>query len=142
MEIKDELSLVLNSIRIALKAHKNQFRKDGKTPYIDHVFAVAYSVEPMTPETISVALLHDVIESSTLTTSDLFAEGIPMEIVKTVRLLSRMDVSETYLDYIRKINENEIARAVKLADINNNINDDPSESQRMRYMKALEILRK
>lgn len=134
------LGLVIKSIHIASKAHKDQYRKDGKTPYIEHLFAVAYSVEPNTTETIATALLHDVIEQTGTTVEDMREQGIPEKVIHAVELLTRSDLDITYLDYIRDIKENPLARVVKIADINHNLSCDPSPTAKIRYRKALEIL--
>lgn len=57
----------------AVKAHKGQKRKDGKTPYIEHPVEVAEIVGTITtdPRVISAALLHDVVEDTPVKIHDL-----------------------------------------------------------------------
>lgn len=57
----------------AVKAHKGQMRKDGKTPYIAHPVEVAEIVGTITedPRVVAAALLHDVIEDTPVKMQDL-----------------------------------------------------------------------
>lgn len=57
----------------AVRAHKGQIRKDGKTPYIMHPVEVAEITGGMTkdPRVISAALLHDVVEDTPVKIHDL-----------------------------------------------------------------------
>lgn len=57
----------------AVKAHKGQFRKDGKTPYITHPVEVAEIVCTMTdvPSVVEAALLHDTVEDTSVRINDI-----------------------------------------------------------------------
>ena len=107
--------LTRKAMRIAYEAHHGQFDETG-VPYVFHPFHVA---EQMTDEiTTSVALLHDVVEDTDVTFEDLEGE-FPKEVVDAVRLLTHgRDVD--YLDYVRAVRENPVARAVKRADMDHN----------------------
>jgi (p)ppGpp synthase/HD superfamily hydrolase len=70
---------------------------------------------------MSVALLHDVIEDSEITAAQLLAEGIPSEVVTAVLCLTKQS-GETYQDFVLRAKQNPLARKVKLADIEDNIN--------------------
>lgn len=52
------------AIRWAARLHKNQLRKDGKTPYVSHCYSVACILSNYTNEQnlIVAGLLHDVLE--------------------------------------------------------------------------------
>jgi guanosine-3',5'-bis(diphosphate) 3'-pyrophosphohydrolase len=56
-------------------AHRHQVRKDGRTPYVAHVFRVAMTVSQVfghgDETTAAVALLHDTIEDTTTDYEDL-----------------------------------------------------------------------
>ncbi len=125
----------------AERAHQWQFRQDGKTPYIEHPKRVAAMVAHKGPEYEVVACLHDVIEDTDWTSQRLFDEGWSKEIVKTIELLTKGDQT-SYIEYINDIKSNELARVVKLADIFDNLADDPTEAQRKKYVKAITILTK
>jgi (p)ppGpp synthase/HD superfamily hydrolase len=68
---------------------------------------------------VCVALLHDVIEDTDVSADDLRQAGMGEEVVTAVELLTR-DRSEPRADYIARIKENPLARAVKLADLRHN----------------------
>ena len=100
---------------IAYAAHAGQTDKAGM-PYIFHPYHVA---EQMHEETeVCVALLHDVAEDTQISLSELEKE-FPARIVASLKLLKH-EAGEDYLDYIRKIKADPIARAVKIADLMHN----------------------
>lgn len=59
----------------AARAHRHQLRKDGKTPYIAHVYRVAMTVRHVFAcddiAAITAALLHDTIEDTTTDFDDI-----------------------------------------------------------------------
>ncbi len=57
----------------AVRAHKGQFRKDKKTPYIQHPVEVAEIVCTMTnvPSVVEAALLHDTVEDTPVRINDI-----------------------------------------------------------------------
>lgn len=104
------------AIRIAYAAHQGQV-DDCNIPYILHPFHLA---EQMKDEaTTCVALLHDVVEDTDITFEDLSENGFDETIISALKYLTH-DKSVPYADYIKKIKENPIARAVKLADLKHN----------------------
>lgn len=143
-------NLIKLSLQIAKKAHKGQFRDDGKTPYITHPIAVANEFKP--PKwhyydqwskqlMISSALLHDIFEDSSVTEDDLLKEGIDPYVVDTVRILTRKE-SESYLDFILRIKTKRDAVSIKIKDIEHNLStlDPQKRAQRDKYLLALYIL--
>ncbi len=136
-------ALTIKAMRIAYEAHKEQYDKGG-VPYIFHPYHIA---EQLTEEyDICVALLHDVVEDTEVTLSDLEAEGFPKLIIEAVDLLTKIK-GEDYMEYIRRVKTNPIAKRVKLLDLIHN--SDPSrilndkEKSRIlleRYAKAKTIL--
>lgn len=130
---------------IAYAAHAGQTDKAGM-PYIFHPYHVA---EQMHDETeICVALLHDVVEDTLVTLSDLEKE-FPADVVAALKLLTRKE-DEEYLDYIHKIKADPIARAVKIADLKHNsdltripqgtLAYKEAENRCKKYAQALEVL--
>jgi hypothetical protein len=101
---------------IAYKAHEGQTDKAG-APYIGHPAHVASQVEG--DATKAVAWLHDVVEDTPLTFDDLRAAGIGDDVIAALRLLTH-DKRVPYLDYVANLKNNELARAVKLADLAHN----------------------
>ena len=131
------------ALEIAQKAHEGQVDKAGR-PYIEHPIHVAESME--TEEEVCAALLHDVIEDTSLTLSDLEKEGFPDEVIKALELLTHDD-DVPYLDYVRAIAHNPIAKKVKLADLchNSDLTRLPTitkhdERRLEKYKQAIEIL--
>lgn len=113
--------LTIRAMQVAYAAHHGQADKLG-VPYIFHPFHLA---EQMSDEaTTCVALLHDVVEDTSMTVAEL-ARLFPPEIVEAVRLLTH-DKTVDYFDYVRKIATNAIATAVKLADLAHNA--DPARA--------------
>ncbi|MBQ9992548.1 MAG: GTP pyrophosphokinase [Firmicutes bacterium] len=138
-------ALTKKAMRIAFDAHKEQVDKTG-LPYIFHPFHLA---EQMTDEvTTCVALLHDVVEDTDITFEQLAAEGFTEEMLSALRLLTH-DHSVPYIDYVREIKENPIAKAVKLADLRHNsdlsrmdIIDEKAIDRTEKYKQAIELLQK
>ena len=108
--------LTNRAMRIAYAAHDGQTDKCG-TPYVFHPFHLA---EQMSDEhAVCVALLHDVVED-TDTTLDELARAFPPEVIDALRLLTH-EAGVPYLDYVRAIAVNPLARAVKRADLAHNL---------------------
>ena len=124
--------------QIARKAHKDQHRRDGVTPYVTHPERVAKRIEG--DEGLeAVAWLHDVLEDTSETEASLLTAGIPQHIVDAVRCLTKEDGVE-YEDYLAGINQNALARAVKIQDMLDNLSDGPTEKQIKKYCRGLLIL--
>ena len=110
--------LYLKALSFARKCHEGQKDKGGND-YIGHPIRVADRCSSSTA--MIVALLHDVMEDCDVTAYVLYAEGFPKEVVKTVSILTRGD-TETYNEYIQRLSKNKLAREVKLADLEDNMN--------------------
>ena len=107
-----------DAISIAAQAHKNQKDK-SKTPYILHPLRIMMR---MTSEAAMTAgVLHDVVEDSEWTLEQLRERGFSGEVLTAVDCLTHRD-GENYADYIERVKSNEIARRVKLADLEDNMN--------------------
>ena len=135
--------LTSRAMRIAYDAHHGQTDKAG-APYIFHPFHLA---EQMPDEaSCCAALLHDVVEDTDVTLEAIAAE-FPPEVVEAVRLLTH-EKGTDYLEYVRALKDNPIARTVKLADLAHNSDEsrwpDASPEQRAyfreKYRRAREVL--
>jgi hypothetical protein len=104
------------AIRIATEAHAGQRDKSGQ-PYITHPLRVMARVQE--PAAQVVAVLHDVVEDTRTTLDDLRAAGFTDEVLDALRLVTH-DKAEPYADYVVRCMANPIARAVKLADLEDN----------------------
>ena len=107
-----------NAIVLALKAHRGQVDKAGK-PYILHALRVMLALDTET-EMIA-GVLHDVIEDSGYSLSDLKKMGYSDDIITALNCLTKKD-PEDYEDFIERIKTSLIAVRVKLADLEDNMN--------------------
>ena len=115
---------------IALNAHKGQTRRDGRTPYYEHVLRVATKVYSKTNDKAltAVAFLHDTLEDTTVTAAFLLEHGITPDIVSMVKDLTRSE-GEDYNEYLKRIREDKNLRLIKFYD-----------KQIVKYVKALKFL--
>lgn len=111
------MSTIERAIELAARAHAGQVDKAG-APYIFHPLRLMLAVK--TPEQQMAAVLHDVVEDTDVTLEDLKAEGFPTEVLEAVKALTKT-AGEARLDAARRAAQNPIARAVKLADVTDNM---------------------
>ena len=127
----------------AARKHEGQVDKAG-VPYINHPRAVAAKLDSDVEK--AVALLHDTVEDTDATVEEI-KEVFGEEIADAVEVLTHPK-DEPYMDYIRRIWTNRLARDVKLADLEHNmdlsrLNGKATEKDLERvekYKKAREIL--
>jgi (p)ppGpp synthase/HD superfamily hydrolase len=126
-----------DAISHVAQLHKGQ--KDlGGTPYIWHPIRVAM-VQPYDLERI-VALYHDTLEDTELTIEQL-EDRFPdrPDVVEAIKVLTH-EKNEPYEDYIERISKNAVARKVKLADLEDNMDPnrlgrEPTVKDQQRYLK-------
>jgi len=139
-EVQQQINSQIDKARlIAISAHSGQFRRDGKTPYIEHPYAVADRVEHLGYKYICVALLHDVLEDTKVTAHDLLTAGIQEDIVAAVQILTKHP-SRNYDEYIKLVKFNNLACHVKIADMLSNLADSPTNKQIHKYAHGLLFL--
>lgn len=137
------MKTIEDAIAYAAQAHKGQIDKAGE-PYIFHplrlMLSVSSELERMT------ALFHDIVEDTHVTPADLESEGYPAAVIEAVALLTHAP-DEEYMSYVQRIATNPIARTVKMADLNDNMDfkrlSAPTEKDYARiekYKKAMKIL--
>ena len=127
---------------IAIIAHEGQFRKMGEDkgkPYIIHPDRVAAKFQN-SDILAAIGQLHDVIEDSTMTAEGLQEMGIPGCVVDAVVALSKIP-GENYLDFILRVMRNPLARQVKIADIEDNLEGLDDGSRKDKYRLALHVLK-
>lgn len=129
-------TMILNkAIEIASRAHAGQVDKGGE-PYILHPLRVMLSQENELERIC--AVLHDVIEDSTVTFDDLRNDGFSDEVISVVDCLTKRD-GESYDEFITRVLSNEVACRVKLADLCDNMNltriKNPTEEDKQRIQK-------
>ncbi|MDU5807415.1 MAG: GTP pyrophosphokinase [Peptoniphilus harei] len=107
---------IVRAFFIAARAHKGQRDKGGK-PYIFHPLNVSLNVKGKDEKIV--ALLHDVIEDTAYNIDDL---KFLTKDQRDALLLLTHDKDISYMTYIEEIKKNKIARRVKLADLDQNMN--------------------
>jgi guanosine-3',5'-bis(diphosphate) 3'-pyrophosphohydrolase len=111
------MSTIEKAIEIAARAHAGQRDKAG-APYIFHPLRLMLAVRD--DEARMAAVLHDVVEDTPLTFEDLLREGFPVAVVDAVRALTKHE-GESRIAAAHRAAANPIARAVKLADVSDNM---------------------
>ena len=111
------MSTLERALVIAAEAHQGALDKGGK-PYILHPLRLMHKMATFDEQIV--AILHDVVEDSPWTLDALRAEGFSEAIVAAVNGLTRRE-GETYEDFIARGATNPLARRVKLADIEDNM---------------------
>lgn len=124
--------------RIARAAHDGAYRRDGVTPYIEHVEDAQRRVDRDSFLLRAALWLHDVLEDTEFTSVMLLDSGIPQVVVDVVEVLTHRD--ESYTEYILRIAQHDVARQAKIADILSNLSDSPTPKQVSKYARALTIL--
>jgi (p)ppGpp synthase/HD superfamily hydrolase len=129
------MSNLQRALEIAVESHKDQKQKDG-TPYALHPIRLSMSLQ--SEEQKIVALLHDVVEDTDWTFDDLVGEGFSENVIEALRLLTHTDGSP-YPDYIERLSTNTLAKAVKKADLIDNMDlkriPEPTEKDFARLQK-------
>ena len=127
------------AILLATKAHAGQKDKAGQ-PYILHLMRVALNVK--SADARIVAFLHDIIEDTDYDESALLAAGFPAYIVLAVKTLTKRR-GEPYDAFIRRVGHNDLAREVKLADLEDNMDmsrlprvTEVDEERYRKYLRA------
>ena len=110
------MASIEKALQIAARAHEGQKDKDGQ-PYILHPLRVMNAVEDEPAKVV--AVLHDVIEDTSVTAEDLRREGFDEAVLAAVECLTHRK-GEPYADYVVRCKGDEIARRVKLADLEDN----------------------
>ncbi len=130
--------LTKKALSLCFEAHKEQTDKSG-LPYVFHPF---YLAQMMDDELSTVcALLHDVVEDTDRSFSDIKNMGFPDEVIEVLRLLTHEEGTE-YMDYIKNLSGNPTAVKVKIADLTHNSDltrlDSVTEKDLRRKEKYLE----
>lgn len=114
---------VRKALNIAYHAHLNQCDLGG-TPLIYHVAYVAHRVCCEDDAYSCVALLHDVVEKTSVSLDDLIRAGFPARVIHAVDLLT-YDSKESYLEeFIPRIKQDRLARTVAIAAIYHNLDTE------------------
>lgn len=139
-----DMSTLTRAILLAAKAHDGQTDKGGN-PYILHPIRLASKAN--TTEESIVAVLHDVVEDSSITLFDLKNEGFSATIIEALDYLTRR-ADESYEGFIKRIKLNSLATKVKLLDLEDNCDvsriphmTDGDKARIDKYKKAIAELK-
>ena len=105
------------AIRIAVEARRGQKDRAG-APFVLHPLRMMFRMQ--TDAERMAAVLHDVVEDSEWTLDDLRARGFSDEVVEAVDALSRRE-GESYEDFVERAARHPVARRVKIADLEDNM---------------------
>lgn len=131
MSVKaDKLPLWQDAASFAARSHRNQVRKDGRTPYFAHCVRVAFTISQVfgcdDEVAITAALLHDTIEDTTTDYEDIsehFGEEVA-EIVAAVTKNMALPEKEREREYDERLSKADWrARLIKLGDTYDNLCD-------------------
>lgn len=143
--------------KLATKVHKGQTRWGGE-PFIVHPKGVVDKLQAMQlypdfsgfershfekRDFYIVGWLHDVVEDTSTTLGDLLDLGFDYHIVQAVDAITRRD-GEDYREYILRVRDNHIAKVVKVADIEHNLESFDTKKNKSRadkYKLAIEVLK-
>jgi len=117
MKDSTQASWIDKALELAVVFHKGQVDKGG-TPYILHPIRVMSAVD--SPLEKIVAVMHDLVEDTDLTIEDIATYGFPRAVIAALDHLTRRE-GERYLAYIERVGHNSIARKVKIADLEDNM---------------------
>ena len=145
------MQAIEKAIQLAAVRHDGQVDKAGE-PYILHPLSVMFRVRKAGADILTqiAAVLHDVLED-TETTAEEIEEQFGPEVAAAVIALTR-EPGESYQAYIQRTAMNSIARRVKVADLEDNLDlrrsswastakeNETLLSLRRRYVTALKAL--
>jgi hypothetical protein len=127
--------LLEKAISIAVDSHSGQVNNKAQ-PYVLHPLRMMFKA--VTIEEKIIAVLHDVIEKTTIDLEYLRSVGFSDRIVLGIDALSRRP-QENYDKYIDRVAENKLATKVKIIDLDDNINsldlDKFQESKSNKFLK-------
>ena len=113
----NETELLEKAIQIAVQAHAGQKDRYG-APYILHATRVMQRLT--TPDEKIAGVLHDVVEDTDWTFEKLAAEGIPKPIIEALKAVTKKE-GEDYDAFVQRSAANPLAKRVKLADLEDNM---------------------
>lgn len=141
-------SMMERAYQVAVQAHAGQTRWNGDD-YVTHPIRVAEALRArllstgrVADDEQIVAYLHDVIEDTDVSRSDLESFGFTESQLESLDSVTKRS-GENYRDFVLRARENLIGRVVKMADIKDNLRDldgKKNKTKRDKYELALWIL--
>ena len=133
------------ALKLCFEAHKEQTDKSG-LPYVFHPFHLAEQMED--EDSAITALLHDVAEDTDVSLEDIAGMGFSQKVMEALALLTH-DEAVPYMEYVKAIGKNPVARKVKLADLRHNSDlsrldagqiDEKALARVKKYAEAIRLL--
>ena len=110
--------LLSAAIKVATNYHYGQYDKAG-VPYILHCMKVMYYIKSDDEELNCIAVLHDILEDTDCTITQLYDAGMTDRIALAVNALTKIKGLTTE-QYLEQIKANTDAIRVKMADLRHN----------------------
>jgi (p)ppGpp synthase/HD superfamily hydrolase len=138
-----KMATVEDAVSIAAQAHRGQKDKAGSA-YLLHPLRLMMRMD--TEAAMMAAVLHDVVEDSEWTLGRLREAGFPAEVLEAVDCLTHRE-GESYEEFVERVRTNPLARQVKIADLEDNMNVrrmsqlGPGDLERLeKYHRAWRVL--
>lgn len=127
--MEDSTDIILKAKKLAHEKHKNQKRKDGVTPYSDHLEGVVNRLKNLgvtDKNVLSAAWLHDIIEDTDVTFDQInekFGRDIAVMVLSLTKdkNIPKKDKEQQYINQLK--NAPIQAKIIKLCDISANLKD-------------------
>ena len=130
---------IQRALEIAVEAHKGQVQKNG-SPYVLHPLTLMTFVD--SAEAKMAAILHDVVEDTSITLDDLSKEGFHPDVIEAIDALTKRP-GENRMEAANRAVVNPIARMVKLADVTDNMDlsriSEPSDKDFKRLKEYVKV---
>jgi len=124
-----------DAIALAAEAHAGQTDKAG-APYVLHLLRVMQAQD--TKEAMMAGVLHDLVEDTKFDFDDLRGRGYPDEVIEALRHVTKR-ADEPYEEFAHRAGQHPIARQVKIADLEDNMDvtrlDSVTEKDAQRLAK-------
>lgn len=126
--------MLCKMIRLATERHAGQFDKGGR-PYILHPLTVMHRLRTDDEELQCIAVGHDLIEDTNVTSEELFSLGFSKRVVDGIEALTKCS-GETDAQYRGYVKANPDAIRVKMEDLRHN-----SDIRRLKGVSSKDIAR-
>jgi (p)ppGpp synthase/HD superfamily hydrolase len=113
----NESELLDKAVAIAVEAHRGQKDRYGAA-YILHPLRLMARLN--TPLEKMIGVLHDVVEDTDWTFDSLRREGFPETVLEALQCMTKKN-GEAYEDFVRRSASLPLAKKVKLADLEDNM---------------------
>jgi|SRR6516164_9289007 (p)ppGpp synthase/HD superfamily hydrolase len=140
----NEAELLDKAIGIAVEAHRGQ-RDRYNAPYVLHPLRVMGRLETQTEKIVGI--LHDVVEDTDWTFERLGQAGFPPAVLEALDCVTKRE-GEEYEAFVRRSASNPLAKRVKLADLEDNMDvrrlpgvTDKDFARMVKYLKAWRFLK-